>query len=91
MKSDDTPEDLLYAMRRNLARQVFDGELIDVIFRLRNCLRSLRENGTKMFNLQDKYPLLDELGGEDLLEIAVMETENALRPFQDEWNDRHKN
>lgn len=91
MEPLDTPEGILYDMRRNIASQLHDGELIRLMLHLRNCLTSLRENGTKIFDLQSKFPMLDEAGGEEILEIALLETKNALRPFEDEWNDRRKN
>jgi hypothetical protein len=84
--------DLSYAMRRLSASRMKDGDIYTLIISLKSMIRGIEEgelNAKKVLN-DMKYPY-DKLKGMSIHDVALAEIENAVNPFIDEWNSRHKN
>lgn len=84
--------DLSYAMRRLSASRMDDREIFTLIMSLKSMLRGIEEgelNAMKV--LKDMAYIYDKSKGFSIHDVALAEIENALCPFVDEWDSRHKN
>ena len=84
--------DLSYAMRRLSASRMADSDIFTLIISLKSTIRGIEEgelNAIKV--LKDLQYIYDKSKGISIHDIALIEIENAICPFVDEWNSRHKN
>ena len=84
--------DLSYVMRRLSASRMDDREIFTLIMSLKSMLRGIEEgelNAMKV--LKDMSHIYDNSKGISIHDVALAEIENAICPFVDEWDSRHKN
>ena len=84
--------DLSYAMRRLSASRMDDRDIFSLIISLKSMIRGIEEgelNAMKV--LKDMQYIYDKSKGVSIHDVALTEIENAICPFVDEWNSRHKN
>ena len=82
--------DLMYCIGRGRAANMSDQDLTGAIFQIRSKIREIKVHGLKSLGIdQEKY--MEFMPEDDILDVAIRELRTALLPFEDEWQERHKN
>ena len=92
MSMSPNNSDLSYVMRRLSASRMDDRDIFDIIISLKGMIRGIEEGELNAMRvLNDMQHIYDKSKGVSIHDVALAEIENAICPFIDEWDSRHKN
>lgn len=78
---------LMYTMRRQMAQTLSDMELMEIMMMLKDHYKILSsENIAKLHE-----SVIDLDTASEIIGLVTLEMQTALKPFQEEWHERHKN
>lgn len=85
--------DLSYALRRLNASRMNDSEIFDIIMRLKDLLRGINMGELNPKNILSEMEYIKDLPDNESIvnSIVIQKINNAICPFIDEWDSRHKN
>jgi hypothetical protein len=81
-----------YPLRRFIASNLGDNDIISTIVSLQEIIESLKmdKNHQSINSIQD-FLRETSIKDKEVIQIAISETKNAMIPFFDEFESRHKN
>jgi hypothetical protein len=86
LDSDDN-----YDLRRKVASNMSDNDILSLILELSSIIESLKYDGHDKIGFLEHVSNLLDVDKEEVIDIALKETKNAMIPFLDEMEYRRKN
>lgn len=80
-----------YRIRRKIASIMSDNDILSAVLELNSIMQSLSDKGSDKIGFLDNLIELFKVDKEQIIDIAIKEAKNAIIPFLDEMDDRHKN